>query len=238
MQVIADTLTQKYHLKTIAIDLPGSGKRPELDDKTVDDYVKWLRSYIKKLDLSQPPIIAGHSMGSIIVSHFIEKYPDMVDDRVILLSPIFRTPFGVAFNKVSCFIMTSILRLIPKRYRHGFLASKFVSFCISHYLTIDKSRQKKIDKLHYEYSGRFASAESLLADIKISMNYQTKIPADKTILFIRGDKDRLSPLKEAKKRIAGTGNTLRVLKGVGHLINYERPKTVAGIISEFIDRTN
>ncbi len=74
----------------LAPDIPGSGTEPELDHKTLDGYAEWLHQYIKNRRLKQPYIV-GHSMGSIIVSHFIERYPDDVAHKVVLMSPIFRS---------------------------------------------------------------------------------------------------------------------------------------------------
>lgn len=231
---IAKTLEGKYGRKVITPDLPGSGTRPELEDKTLDGYSEWLCKYVKDLKLDTPPIIAGHSLGSIITSYFIEKHPELVDNRVIFLSPIFRSPSARLMNKISYALLSAFLHLMPKNIRYKFMSSKFVSFLISHFLTIDKSKQKEIDRLHYEFSGRFASADSILADTKISMHNETRIPKGKQVFFCLGDHDKLVPLKTSKTRIRASGNKYKVIKNTGHLINYECPKTVARILNNFL----
>ena len=142
VQDIAETLTKKYGYQVFAPDLPGSGTRPELKDKTLDGYAKWFCNYIKKLKLDQPPIIIGHSMGSIVTSYFIDKYPELVDRRVVLLSPIFRSPFGRAISSIEYALMSGALHLLPKKPRYSLMRSKPISFLISHFLTVDKSKQK------------------------------------------------------------------------------------------------
>ena len=114
------------------------------------------------------------------------------------------------------------------------MGSKPVSWCISHFLTADKSRQKEIDELHYKYSGRFASANSLLADMKISMKEQTILPPDKEVLYIMGNRDRLTKVNIARARTTEYGAKFAEIEGTGHLLNYEQPECVAELISGFI----
>ena len=220
--------------KTILPDLPGSGTRPQLDNKSLQGYTEWLHLYIQGLNLSDKPIILGHSMGSIVVSHYLEKYPDDVANKVIFMSPIFRDKTAQKGNEVLYSIFNGSAHLLPKKARYNFLKSKAVSYCISHYLTIDKSQQKEIDELHYKYSGRFASADSLLADMKISMRQQTVVPPHKDILMIIGEKDRLAASKTVKQIADEHHAHLVQIKNTGHLINYEQPGQVSDAILEFL----
>ena len=216
-------------------DIPGSGDRVELDNKTNDGYAEWLHSYIQQQKFTQKPIIIAHSMGSIIVSHFVEKYPQDCADKIIYLSPIFRTKRTVKkYHRINTLINAS-LKLVPKSFRYSILRSKLVSYCISHVLTSDKSQQKEIDRLHFRYSGRFASTESLLADIKISMNEQTTLTPDKKTLIILGDDDCLTPYDLALERAQAAHAKFRLIMGYGHLINYECPERIATDISNFLE---
>lgn len=232
LRSIADHLSKKY--KVITPDLPGSGVRMELKNKTMDGYVEWLHRYIENLKIKQKPYIVGHSMGSMIVSHYIEKYSDDTQRKIILMSPIFRSNFGQMFSNVTCTFLIAALHLLPTSLRYGLLRCKFVSYCISHFLTYDKSQQETIDQLHYRYSGRFSSADSIMGDIKISMRKQTIIPANKDVLLIIGDNDQLTSLKLARRQAEKRNVTMKVISNSGHLINYETPKQVADEIDAFI----
>ena len=59
--MISKKLSHKY--KVITPDLPGSGTRAELEDKTIDGYVEWLHGYIQGLKLKQKPYIVGILWG-------------------------------------------------------------------------------------------------------------------------------------------------------------------------------
>lgn len=213
-------------------DLPGSGDEADISNKDLNAYVEWLHNYIAKLP--RKPYIIGHSMGSIIVSHYLEKYPEDVRRKVILMSPIFRTRAGQKNSNFMYALTSGALHILPKRPRYKLMKSKLVSFCISHYLTVDRKQQKQIDQLHYLYSGRFASADSLLVDIEIAMKAQTKTPTNKQVLYIIGNKDRLTKAVLAHSIAAEQGAQFMELVGTGHLLNYERPTLVADVIDEFI----
>ena len=69
-----------------APDLPPMSRYP-LDKYDADHYAKWLANYIleKKLDR---PVLVGHSMGSITVAATAEKYPELINEKIVFLSPI------------------------------------------------------------------------------------------------------------------------------------------------------
>lgn len=229
---VAKSLSRKY--KVITPDLPGSGTRAELRNKTLDGYVDWLHEYINNLHLKQKPYLIGHSMGSMIVSHFAEKYPEDIQEKVVLMAPVFRPKKNQKLSNMSCNILLFFLRIMPQKWCYKFIGSKFLSYIISHYLTCDKTKQKEIDKLHFKYSGRFSSAKSIMADIGISMKQNTIIPKKKKIKLIVGDKDKLSSLELTRKYARRANVTLRIIPNCGHFINYESPQKVAEFISEYI----
>ena len=227
---LAEALEQRGY-SVINPDLPGSGDSAELDEKSLDGYADWLHENYGNKNY----YVAAHSMGSIIVSHYLAKYPqDKIQRRVILISPIFRTKAGQKASNFLYALANGALHILPKKPRYNFMRSNAVSFCISHYLTSDKTQQKEIDQLHYKYSGRFASADSLLADMKISMKEQTILPENKDVLYIIGAKDRLTKTKLARNRAAEQGASFTEIADTGHLINYEQPAELAAAIDEFI----
>ncbi len=218
--------------ETINIDLPGSGTRAELDKKTLMGYAEWMHKHVQKLP--HKPYVVAHSMGSIIMSYYISLYPEDVQDKVVFMSPIFRTKIGQGSSTILYTITSGFLHLLPKKTRFKLMKSRKVSFCISHYLTADKTKQKEIDELHYKYSGIFASADSLLADMKISMKKQVTPLQDKEVLYVIGSKDRLTSAKLAARRAVEHDAEFKEIEGVGHLINYEKPAQLAEAVDEFL----
>ncbi len=74
--------------KTIAIDLPGHGKRSsERAGVDMSAYIKDVISSIKKQDLSDL-ILVGHSMSGIIISKVAEEMPERIKHLVYLAAVV------------------------------------------------------------------------------------------------------------------------------------------------------
>ena len=233
LQAVTDALAQAgYH--AINTDLPGSGTRAPLKDRTLQGYVKWLHGLIQDLNLPEKPVLIGHSMGSIIVSHHAERYPDESDSHLILMSPVFRDDNARAKSRRIYRSLRQSLRFLPEGARYHLLSSKAVSYGVSRYLTVDKSQQRKIDRLHAEYSGHFASSDSFLSDAEIAMQEQAIVPPGKSVLMIMGEKDRLISYEYVRKIAENTKAQLIKLPNAGHLINYEQPELTAAKIMAFL----
>lgn len=230
---VARQLRDRYNV--LVPDIPGSGKRPELQNKTNEGYADWLHQYIANQHLAQKPIIIGHSMGSIISSNFIRKYPNDIDSRVIYLAPVFRTrkakKQSIRRYKLVYFCLGILL---PTSWAYKFESSHFLSYVISHFLTVDKTQQKKIDDIHYRYSGRFSTHKSFIADVKIAMCETTWLTDKKNTLVVFGKGDKLTSYKYASERCKKYNATFKLIEGTGHFLNYERPAEVANIIDDFI----
>lgn len=236
LSFVARHFRDRYNV--IVPDIPGSGSRPELTNKTNEGYADWLHSFIESQNLKQKPIIIGHSMGSIITSNFIRKYPEDIDNRVVYLAPVFRTRKNKKKSIRRYKIVRFCLNIIPTRWAYAFESGKLLSFAISHYLTVDKSLQKKIDQIHYRYSERFASHKSFIADAKIAMCETTWLTDKKNTLVVFGKGDKLTPYKYAAERCKKYNVKFKLLEGTGHFLNYERPTEVAKIIADFIESNN
>ena len=195
---VASYFEDDYNI--LAPDIPGSGTAKELDNKTLDGYAEWLHNYILDHGLNKPYVV-GHSMGSMIVSHFVKKY----------------------------------LAILNKKQQYKLLSSRQLTYIISHLFTYDKKQQKRIDELHYQYSGHFSSADSFIADMRLSMRNQTIIPEGKETLLCFGKHDQLTPYKYTEKVAEKYGATAKRIDNAGHLLNYETPEVAAKIIRNFIE---
>ena len=229
---IAENLEERgYNVHNL--DLPGYGENKALDDQSLDGYADWLKQYITQQKLTKPVVI-GHSMGSIISSHFAKKYPELSSRKIVLVSPIFRTSKKQKFSKLNYFCSTAFLHLLVPPLRLAFLRAKAFSWVVSHMLTVDKSLQKEIDRQHFDHCGNFHSAKKIMNDIKISMCAQTALDLDKDIAICMGVGDKMTPIKVARERAQEYGILFKEVPGAGHLINYERPDIVADFIADFI----
>lgn len=87
--VITDLDVNKY--RVITLDLLGFGKspKPKSCGYSVDDHCAYVNRTLKKLKVRKPFILAGHSMGSIISTHYATKYAKDVSDLFLLSLPLY-----------------------------------------------------------------------------------------------------------------------------------------------------
>ena len=202
-------------------DIPPAGGK-SLSDYTTEEYTKYIIDYIKKNHLEKP-ILIGHSLGSIIASATAAKYPDLVNDKLILLSPISKKP-------AKPFAMLTPLPAI--------LPVKIVDYITTKYMFVpgDKQLFQKALKITHKCSSSNTNKHDLWRAGKYSAS--TSIadfnPTSKDILLVAGEKDRLIPIKATKSLAQKLGAKLVVIPDTGHIMNYEVPKKVAKAISDFL----
>lgn len=224
-------------------DLPGFGKGPKLKRYDLENYVKWLHEFIRKQKLAQPPILLGHSFGSIVSAAYAKEYPKTIK-KLILVNPIgapalegpnrFMTRLAVFYYKVGT--------KLPEKAAHRWLASKLVVRIMS--VTMAKTRDKGlrtyIHHQHDQYFSRFHSPQSVLEGFTTSINHHVgqfaqAIPVP--TLLIAGSLDDITPLSIQYGLVKKFPSArLKVIKNVGHLTHYETPELVAKFVQEFVER--
>lgn len=87
--VVKELDESKY--RVITLDLLGFGKSPKPNGcrYSVDDHSIYVNRTLKKLEVHKPFILVGHSMGSIISTHYANKYPKEVSSLFLLSLPLY-----------------------------------------------------------------------------------------------------------------------------------------------------
>lgn len=222
-------------------DLPGFGKGEKMETYDLDNYVLWLHRYIKALQLKEPPILLGHSFGSIISAAYAEKYPKTIK-RLILVNPI-GSPALEGPNR----IMTKLAVLyyktgtkLPEKYAYKWLAAQPIVKVMSVTMTKthDKQLRSFIHQQHRQHFSRFHSAQSVLEGFNTSISHSVKdfatnIPVP--TLLIAGSLDDITPLGDQYALVKKFPKaSLKVINDVGHLTHYETPDVVAKYVQAFI----
>ena len=238
LDLIAKQLNQH---RVIVPDIPGFGEtEPLVDEHSIDNYVKWLSGFISGMNLTTPPILLGHSFGSIIVSNYASKYPKTIS-KLILVNPI-----GAPALKGPKAIMTRLAmvyywlgRKLPEKPATKLLSAKPIVMIMSN--TMAKTNDKKLRQfIHDQHLTHFSSftnrkvvAEAFNASVRNTVRDVARdIPVP--TLLIAGDIDDITPLaKQHELQKLFSDSKIEVIKGVGHLTHYETPDVVAYAIEKF-----
>jgi pimeloyl-ACP methyl ester carboxylesterase len=239
MDLIATELTE---FQVIVPDLPGFGESEALLSKhTLETYVTWLSEFITALKLSQPPILLGHSFGSIVSSAYAQQFPDTIS-KLILVNPI-----GAPALEGPKAVLTQLAvfyywlgRKLPPKLAQSWLATKSVVMIMSITMakTKDKTKRNYIHSQHLQHFSTFANPKSLSESFLTSVQHNVRESAPsittKTLL-IAGDRDDITPVEKQKELVKLFSDAeLKIINNVGHLTHYETPKEVAELIKNFI----
>lgn len=239
LSLIAENI--KSH-RVIVPDLPAFGETKPLEkEHNLDNYVEWLHEFIEDLNLKEPPVLAGHSFGSIVVSWYASKYPDTIS-KLILLCPI-SAPSLEGPRAIMSYLAAIYYKLtqkLPEKSAAKLLSSPLVIRIISS--TMTKSKDKKIRRYvvsqHMSHFSEYYSRQTVGESFKVSIERNVREVADKIMndtLVIAGAKDDIVSVKDQKRIIEIIPNAkLDIIPNVGHLIHYETPDETAELIESFL----
>lgn len=227
--------------RVIVPDLPGFGESAALNVKhSINNYVIWLGEFIAGLELSQPPILLGHSFGSIIVSHYAVQKPTTISKLIIV------NPIGSPALQGPKAIMTQLARMyywlgdnLPEKTGTKLLSAKpiVMAMSISMAKTRDKKTRKYIHQQHLSHFSTFASRKVISEAFDASVTNNVRDVADKITvptLLIAGKRDDITPIiKQYELAKLFKDSKIDVIDKVGHLTHYETPSAVAQSIKDF-----
>ena len=229
-------------VRFISPDLPGFGESTPLTgtDHSIEGYARWLTAFVAALDLPVPPVVLGHSFGSIISSAAIVA--GLQVSRLILINPIaisgLRGPRPLATWWTVVYYR--IAGLLPERLGFALLHNWLIVQVMSSSLakTRDKSRRSWIHAEHHRYFNNFASRDVVVAGFLASISADVSQFADAITvptLLVAADLDDITPVSaQHDLQQLFPDATLRILQGVGHLIHYEVPELAAAAITDFL----
>ncbi len=221
LSAIADDLRQTGY-QVYVPPIPPFAGAGELKHYQPKDYVEYLAAYIRQHNL-QRPILVGHSMGSIVVSAVAKHRPELINQKLVLLSPI-------SVKTAKPFALVSPLAAIVPRPIVDYITTRYL------FVPKDKTLFRETLQLTHECSeDQPPSRSAITAATKFSTNYSVQdfLPVQKT-LIIAGEKDRLIPQKRTLALAKQLQAELQLIPNSGHLHNYEKPHETAQLILDFI----
>lgn len=222
LEEVANLLRQGgYQVYVPAI--PPFGGAPTLKKYTPEHYADYLADYITTHNLHRPVLI-GHSMGSIVVSAAISIYPELVNSKSILLSPI-STRTAPPFRLVA-----PLSAILP---------SRIVDYITTKYLIVPRDRQTLRDILKITHRCGVDHSPRKKEVIKAAFFSTRYAVADfsphQELLILAGEQDHLVKQKHTVKTAHKLQAQLEFLPHTGHLHNYEQPQATANAIINFLE---
>ncbi|RBP64211.1 pimeloyl-ACP methyl ester carboxylesterase [Brevibacterium sanguinis] len=229
--------------EVIVPDLPGFGESGPLPGGLgLDSYCAHIAALIAEVTdrWQAPPILAGHSFGSILTAHTARTHPELVPELILInpiTSPALEGPATV---------MTALTRLyydlgarLPEAWGRRLLANPVIVRLMSEVMatTRDPGLRRYIHDQHDRHFSTFSDRQSLAQAFEVSVAHTvTEVAADLSmpVLVIAGDRDAIAPISVTRDFVAGLADARFVeLSGVGHLVHYERPEAAASAIMDF-----
>jgi len=215
-------LKENYNI--VILRLAGHEIHSKLHEATfayvVEELHKIALSKQSKIDLM------GVSLGAMIATKYITKYPDDVKNAY-LIGNIYG--FSIPLFKVGYIMLTKISKVLPRR---------LYMYFITKFILPSKHLKTQRNKL-YKYSLKMDSA-FLYSWMKEMGNFILKgkeyfdltLSSKNSIYLIYGEKDNMF-LEWVKKRLQGEDKSiLHVVKGSGHLCNIDNPNDINTIVME------
>ncbi|MFX1389054.1 MAG: alpha/beta fold hydrolase [Promethearchaeota archaeon] len=206
----------KIDYNIIAIDLPSHNKSSKFPDLSLDLYVDVVKNFVDSLK-SNKIVLAGHSMGGVVIQEFYFKYPDDVSALILCATG--------GRMRVSQIIFDSI-----KPDFNNYLSSLGTGTFYR------KTPKKIIENAVLEASQ--TDPDVIYTDFKICDAFDT---LDKTnsinvpCLIICGKYDKLTPVKYSQffhDKIKSSEFSL--IDKAGHGVMLEKPKEVNSAIENFM----
>jgi pimeloyl-ACP methyl ester carboxylesterase len=191
-----------------AIDLPGFGSmRHYRRDFALSRAPEWIHAFLDALDLGSV-VLVGHSMGGLIALSAAARWPGRVRKLVLAAAAI------------------GLPRRTPMSYLMPLMtAARYGSVRFAPTLLQDAVRAGPLTLWH-------AAHELLDTDVR----HQIEAVRAETLL-IWGERDALVPPSIAEVlHNAIAGSELRVIRGAGHVVMFDRPMEFNSTLLEFLSR--
>ncbi|CAM8956072.1 unnamed protein product [Rhodiola kirilowii] len=225
-------LLEEAGLETWAIDILGWGfsdleKLPSCSvaSKRTHFYQLW-QSSIKK-----PMTLVGPSLGAAVAIDFAVSYPEAVEKLVLIDASVYAEGTGnmKTLPKALAYAGVSILKSVPLRLYANFLSFKDISFATS----LDWT---KIGRLHCIYPWWNDATVDFMMSGGYDVKGQISNVKQKTLIIWGEDDQIISNVFATRLQSEIPMSVLHQIPDCGHLPHVEKPRSVAALISEFVEQ--
>lgn len=239
---LGPVVAQLDGIRIISPDLPGFGASTPMRgaQHTIEGYRRWLVAFVEALELPEPPVVLGHSFGSIVSSHAVAG--GLPVRGLILVNPITTDPKRAAGRGITGLTRAfyGVSTVMPDRMARGWLGNWAIVQFMSMNLvkTPDPTLRRWIHEEHHRYFNGFSDARTVAEGFAASISTDVRAAAPGVrvpTVLVAGEADRIAPLAGQRSAVELFPDArLVVVPGTGHLAHYETPALVADAIRGFL----
>jgi pimeloyl-ACP methyl ester carboxylesterase len=224
----------------VAPDLPGFGASDPLPgEHSIDGYADWLGRFAAAIDLPDDVVVVGHSFGTIVAAKALaDGFPA---SRAVLLNPIaspaLEGPNALGTRLSSLYF--GVGAALPERIGNALLQSSVITRGAGAFLakTKDRDLRRWIHNQHDRYFSGYASRRVVVEAFHASVDHDITEWADRLTLpvhLVAAEHDDITTLADVQALAERLPHgTISVLRDVGHLVHYEKPRDAAIEIAGF-----
>ena len=228
--------------RVLAVDVRGHGRSVVGDDgvgrvAAAHDMV----TLLEQLDL-RDAILAGHSMGGMIIGETCARHPEVVADRVAGLV-LMNTAVSHLVPRASLPVVRTVRRRAGARVAAGGRMPRLVGDNNRSLIATRAAFGSRPSAVAVEQARRMGSEVPLDHYIPLwadLLDYDGEAGLESfhgPALVLVGSLDRLTPPAMARRIAAHLGDAeLHVIPGAGHQLLQERPREVSELIRQLADR--
>jgi pimeloyl-ACP methyl ester carboxylesterase len=206
----------KAGYRVITVDLLGFGNAPKPRNASYDyeDHIAYIDSVITTLEITQPFVLVGHSMGALLAARYSNVFTSKVSALILLHPPLYTTPHEARATQRNTGMLYRFL--LDSSYRRiGWAIIKALAYT-------------KIGK-HSRHS-RERSLQNVIEQAKVFSDL--KRSATDTLLII-GLRDRVEYLQNVSNTLLAESVTV-MKENVTHHSPIEEPVLIQRRILDFI----
>ncbi len=205
----------------LSVDLPGHGNSEGPSLKSIEEISDWVKSLMNVLDIKKI-IIIGHSQGCLVGIDFASRYPNLINDLVLVAGSYKMSVNQDLINYAEEGDEKAVLLMM----KWGYEGSKAF---------IGGNPVKKIINSSREIR------EVLAVDLNACNNYKSGKESLEKIncptLCIFGDLDKMVTLEVGNKMALMIKNSeKKVINNCGHMIIFEKAFEMRKIVKEFLTK--
>ncbi len=214
--------------RVIAPDLPGFGRCPRQPQPSIAAMAQMVAGLLDRLDIQEPVILAGLSMGGYVALEFIRQFPK----RVKALG-LFSTKSAADSPEQR----EGRLKMIERLRREGLdvLLQTTLPKLVG---TTTTARRPEVT-VEIERLIRAADVQGVMDAVRAMAERRDSQALLSAItcptLIVSGSEDALIPTQESKAMAqAISGARLEIIPEAGHLVNLEQPEVFGSLVLSWI----